>query len=174
MRKLRESHLTTGNKVYRLAFRMVWALICLPTPVFMFEWRRIILCAFGAKLAKGVKIYQSVKIFDPRNLIVESEAVIGPRVKLYSVDLICIGKNALVSQDCHLCTATHDYRDPDFKLMLGKIIIEERVWVAAEVFIGPGVSVRKNSVIYARSVVARDISEDSVIAGNPGKLVGKC
>jgi putative colanic acid biosynthesis acetyltransferase WcaF len=66
-----------------------------------------------------------------------------------------------------LCTGTHDYKNPGFKLITKPIIIEENVWIAAQVFIHPGIVIGKNSVIGARSVVTKSIPENSICIGNP-------
>ena len=49
--------------------------------------------------------------------------------------------------------------------------IGDDVWIGASVVILPGVSIGKNSVIGAGSVVTRDIPEDVVAAGNPCRVL---
>jgi putative colanic acid biosynthesis acetyltransferase WcaF len=45
------------------------------------------------------------------------------------------------------------------------------VWIAAEAFVGPGVSVGDNSVVGARAVVVKDVPPNVVFAGNPAKKI---
>ena len=51
------------------------------------------------------------------------------------------------------------------------VIIADGVWIGANVFILKGVSIGKNSVIGAGSVVTRNIPPDVVAAGNPCKVI---
>lgn len=52
-----------------------------------------------------------------------------------------------------------------------EVIIHDDVWVGAGTIILPGVTVGRGSIIGAGSVVNKDISEYSVFAGNPAKLI---
>ncbi|MBR6400410.1 MAG: acyltransferase [Firmicutes bacterium] len=56
---------------------------------------------------------------------------------------------------------------------LGCIEIMDNVYVANEVIIMPNVRIGKNCIISTGSVVTQDIPENSVVAGNPAKVVGR-
>jgi putative colanic acid biosynthesis acetyltransferase WcaF len=84
---------------------------------------------------------------------------------------ISIGRNSIVSQGSHLCAGTHDIEDPDFQLEARPIDIGDDVWIAAEAFIGPGVTVGDRAVIGARAVLFKDAECGGVYAGNPARLV---
>lgn len=51
------------------------------------------------------------------------------------------------------------------------IVIEEGVWLASNVVVCGGVTIGKNSVIGAGSVVTRNIPENVFAAGNPCKVI---
>jgi putative colanic acid biosynthesis acetyltransferase WcaF len=53
------------------------------------------------------------------------------------------------------------------------ITIEPFAWVAANAFIGPGVTVHEGGVVGACSVVMRDTPAWTVVVGNPAKAVKK-
>jgi len=94
-------------------------------------------------------------------------------VDCYCVDKIKIGDFSTVSQYSFLCTASHDYCDPliltqpQMPLLTGRISIGDRVWVTADVFVGPGVTIGDGAVILARSSIYRDVPPWTVVAGNP-------
>ncbi|MEE9355849.1 MAG: putative colanic acid biosynthesis acetyltransferase [Methylococcaceae bacterium] len=92
-------------------------------------------------------------------------------VDCYCVDRITLGKNAIVSQYSYLCTASHDYDDSSFPLVIAPINIEDKAWVATDVFIGPGVTVKEGAVVGARSSVFKDIDSWIVVGGNPAKFI---
>ena len=56
---------------------------------------------------------------------------------------------------------------------LGCIEIMDNVYIATTSRIQPNVRINKNCIISAGSVVSRDIPENSVVAGNPAKVIGR-
>jgi acetyltransferase-like isoleucine patch superfamily enzyme len=54
--------------------------------------------------------------------------------------------------------------------MVAPITIEEKCWIAATAFIGPGVTIGKGSVVAAGSVVMRDAPPNSFVRGNPAEV----
>lgn len=74
---------------------------------------------------------------------------------------------ALVSQGAHLCCGTHDVDSPDFSLETGSITIGRTAWVAAEAFVGPGVTVAEGAVLGARAVTMKNLQPWTVYIGNP-------
>jgi putative colanic acid biosynthesis acetyltransferase WcaF len=84
-----------------------------------------------------------------------------------------IGAQATISQYSFLCTASHDYQEPSLPLISAPIMIGPRAWVAADVFIGPGVTIGEGAVVGARASVFRDVDPWSVVAGSPARMIRK-
>jgi putative colanic acid biosynthesis acetyltransferase WcaF len=99
------------------------------------------------------------------------DSCIGNDVDCYSVAPIKLGAEVIVSQYAFLCTASHDYADPDFRLIMRAIEVGDRAWVGARAFIGPGVRIGEGAVIGATASVYRDVPEWTVVGGNPAKLI---
>ena len=127
---------------------------------------------FGAKIGRGGKIYPSADIMFPWNLEIGDHAVISWKVIIYNLGKITIGPNTIISQYVHLCAGNHDYKSQDFRLLKTPIVIGKNVWIAADAFVGPGVVVGDNAVVYARSVVVKDVPENTVVGGHPAVVVG--
>ncbi len=91
-------------------------------------------------------------------------------------NLITIGDNVLLGPRVGLYTANHAL-DPQERLMGGcyahPIVIEDNVWVGAGVHIMGGVTVGRNSVIGAGSVVLKAVPPNSTVVGVPGHVVKK-
>ena len=51
------------------------------------------------------------------------------------------------------------------------MIIEDNVWIGEGVAIMPNVTIGANSIIGANSVVTKDIPKNSVVAGNPARVI---
>jgi acetyltransferase-like isoleucine patch superfamily enzyme len=94
-----------------------------------------------------------------------------PRVDCYTVRLIRIGSYATVSQYSFLCAASHDIDSPDMKLITAPIVLADHVWVAADAFVAPGVTVQEGAVVGARASVFKDVAPWTVVGGNPARAL---
>ncbi len=94
-------------------------------------------------------------------------------VDCYSVDKVSLGRSAIVSQQAMLCTATHDYNDPEFRLITRPILIGAHAWIGARAFVGPGVTVGDGAVVGAASAVFRSVEDWTVVGGNPAQVLKK-
>lgn len=167
----RPSSLGLANQLARVAWGIVWRTLFRPTPPPLHAWRRLILRLFGAKMGEGAVVYPSARIWAPWNLQMGSCACIGPHVDCYSVATISIGAHATVSQYSYLCSASHDIDSLDMGLTTAPINIGDQAWVAADAFIGPGVTVGQGAVVGARASVFRDVPPWIVVGGNPARLI---
>lgn len=161
-----------SNRLMRVLWRAVWIVAYRPSPRWFHAWRRFLLRSFGAKIDHGAFPYPSVRIWAPWNLEMREGSCLGPDVDCYCVDKVVLGEWATVSQYSFLCTATHDYRNPRMPLVTGPITIGDRAWVAADVFVGHGVTIGEGAVVGARSCVYRDVASWTVVGGNPAKPIG--
>jgi putative colanic acid biosynthesis acetyltransferase WcaF len=118
-------------------------------------------------------VYSSAKIWYPPNLKMDAFACLGPMVNCYCMEQITLGTYALASQGAHLCAGSHDISDPNFQLVARPITIESRAWVAAEAFVGPGVTIGEGAVLGARGVAFRSLDPWVVYAGNPATPLKK-
>jgi putative colanic acid biosynthesis acetyltransferase WcaF len=92
---------------------------------------------------------------------------LGDFVDCYCVEKITIGANSTVSQYSYLCSASRDYTYSNLPLVAAPITIGDGAWIAADVFIGPGVTIGDGAVVTARSSVFVDIPPWTVAKGNP-------
>lgn len=160
-----------SNRLKRLVWGMVYVLLFRYSPRPLHVWRSFLLRLFGATIGKGVHVYPKVSIWAPWNLVIGDGTGIANGVTLYSQGVITLGKRVVISQGVHLCAGTHDFTKKGFPLITKPITICDNVWVAAESFIHPGITIQEGAVIGARSVVVKDIPEWVVCAGNPCKPI---
>lgn len=160
-----------GNRVYRVGWGMAWLILARWTPPPLHGWRRLVLRLFGARVGRHARVHGSVAIWYPPNLTLGADALIGPGVRLYNQGAISVGARTVVSQRAHLCASTHDTADPDFQLRLRPVSIGAGCWIAAEAFVGPGVTVGDGAVLAARAALFEDACAWGVYRGNPAVLV---
>lgn len=150
--------------------RICWS-ICVP--VFRFSprpfwgWRNALLRCFGAKIGRNVRIFPSVRITIPWNMKIGDAVGVGDRGIIYALGRIQIGDRATISQGVHLCAGSHDHLDPKMPLVKDPIEIGCDVWVCADAFVGPGVSIGEGSVVGARAVLMKSTEPYAVLVGNP-------
>lgn len=110
---------------------------------------------------------------------------IGANVNMSSTAIVCcesvtikdnvkIGGNVTIyDTDFHsLEVAERTKLDEDLSLRVNKpIVIEENVFIGAHCTILKGVTIGKNAIIGAGSVVASSVPENEIWGGNPAKII---
>lgn len=170
----REPSFTLGNRLARAVWQAVWLLLFRPTPRIAHGWRNLLLRLFGARIGKHVHIAPSVRIWAPWQLQIGDCVGIGADVRLYSMAMIRLADFVTVSQGSHLCAGSHDYNSSNFQLVARPVDIGPRVWLAADCFVGPGVTVSEGCVLGARAVLVHSIGTPwTVWAGNPARQIAE-
>lgn len=162
---------TKREYLVRLAWEWVWLLLIRPSPRRAYGWRLFWLRLFGAKVASTARVRPDTRITFPALLTMGEYASVAGGVHIYNLGAVVIGDHSVVSQGTHLCAGTHDYTQPNLPLVRATITIGRGVWVAADAFIGPGVTVGDGCVVGARSVVCSDLPPGVVVAGNPARVI---
>jgi putative colanic acid biosynthesis acetyltransferase WcaF len=157
------------------ARRMVWAVVQGTLFRLSFHtwnrWRIALLNAFGARVDRSCIVRRSVRVECPWNLTMGANSCLGDRVVAYCLGPVTLGRRVSVSQHAHLCAGSHDYTKPDLPLTRPPITIEDDAWIAADAFVGPGVTVHAGAILGARGVATRDLDSWTIYAGNPAAAV---
>ncbi len=96
-----------------------------------------------------------------------------------AVNLVEIGDHCMIGQGCYITDGDHRHDDPSIPIpdqgmvSKGPTILEDNVWLGANVIVTAGVRIGAHSVVGANSVVTRDIPPYSVAAGSPAKVVAQ-
>lgn len=158
--------------------RVIWYIVnatifrCIPGIPLRYI-RNALLKLFGAQIPWKSLVYESCKIWAPWNLSVGKYACVGPNTQLYNKAPITIGDNVVISQGTFLCTAGHDISDVHNPLITAPIVIKDSAWVAADAFVGMGVTIGEGAVVGARGCVFKDVPPWTVVGGNPAKFIKK-
>lgn len=155
----------------RLLWALAWRLLFRPSPRPLHAWRNMLLRLFGAKLHPTARVYSTTRIWAPWNLEMHEHSCIGDNCDIYCVDRITIGPRSTVSQYSYLCTASHDFEDPAHPLTTAPITLGANVWVAVDVFVGPGVTIADGTVVGARSSVFKSLPAWVLAVGTPARPV---
>lgn len=166
-----ESPHSLSNRAARALWGIVHLTLFRTSPRPLHRWRNWLLRLFGAKIHPSAHVYHSARIWAPWNLTMGEYSCIADDADVYNAAPITIGDHSTVSQYSFLCTASHDFEDVNHPLITAPIQIGSRCWIAADVFIGPGVTIGDGAVIGARSSVFGDIEPWKVALGCPAKSI---
>jgi len=160
-----------GHLAARALWGVVWTLLFRTSPRPFHRWRAMLLRLFGAKVSMKARVYPRCRVWAPWNLVMDEYATLGEDVDCYCVAPVTLGAHAVVSQYGYLCAATHDFDLPKRPLVTRPITIGPQCWLAADVFVGPGVTIGEGTVVGARSSVFEDLPAWKICHGTPARPV---
>lgn len=134
-------------------------------------FKRFILRAFGAKIGKEVMIKPKVNIKYPWLLNIGNYVWIGEEVWIDNLTEVSLGNNVCLSQGAMLLTGNHDYTSSTFDLSVGKIVLEEGVWIGAKAIVGPNVTCHSHAVLAINSVAVKNLEAYGIYQGNPAQWI---
>ncbi|NER18911.1 acyltransferase [Spongiivirga citrea] len=91
---------------------------------------------------------------------------------------IVIGDNVIFGPRVTVLSENHNFNLTDVPIKEQgetryKTVIEDDVWIGANVIIMPGVTIKSGSIVGSGAVVTKDTQKDSVVVGVPAKIVKK-
>jgi putative colanic acid biosynthesis acetyltransferase WcaF len=158
---------TLRNRLRRLLWNITWLLLYRFSPRPFHAWRAMLLRLFGATLGPDCHFYPRSKVWAPWNLLCADHVAAADGVEIYNPSPIHIATHVILSQDCFLCGATHDYNDPNFPLIAFRMTIDPYAWICARASVAPGVHVGEGAVLGLGSIATRDLDPWTVYSGNP-------
>jgi maltose O-acetyltransferase len=113
-------------------------------------------CTYGRNTYLGVGVYLNFSciIIDNNEVHIGDHTMIGPAVQIY--------------------TAAHPLEAGprvDGWEIAKPVRLEESVWIGGGAILLPGICVGRNAVVGAGAVVTRDVPANTVVAGNPARVI---
>ena len=108
-------------------------------------------------------------------IIIGKYSLITPGVRIMAAEKIEIGDACMIAHGAYISDADwHGIYDRAKPVGTTKpVFIKENVWIGDSAIICKGVTIGKNSIIGAGSVVTKDVDENCVYAGNPATFIKK-
>jgi len=113
-------------------------------------------CIYGQNIYIGDHVYLNVMctILDCNEVRIGHHVMIGPSVQIYTA--------------AHLLQAEARIQGGE---VAKAIVIEDNVWLGGGAILLPGVRIGRNAVVGAGAVVSRSVPANTVVAGNPARVI---
>lgn len=101
------------------------------------------------------------------------DVFVNQNCTFYDLGGIDIGDAVMIGPNVSLITSGHPIEPSRRRdgVVAKPIVIERNVWIAAGATVIGGVTIGENSVVAAGAVVTRDVPPDTLVAGNPARVV---
>ena len=147
------------------------------------ERRQELLREMFGSMGKGVHVDIDFHCECGKHIFIGDKVIINMNCTFVDNNRIEIGNNVLIASNVQIYTATHSVRLDERMVQNWSdgqevcrtyalpVKIEDGVWIGGGVIILPGVTIGRNSVIGAGSVVTRSVPENCVAVGNPCRVI---
>ena len=122
------------------------------------------------------KLDETSAFMPPMQIDLAQNVKVGKSVFVNN-DFICMARggvtiedNVMIAPRVSVLTANHDLSDHSV-LLCSPIRICKNAWVGAGAIIVAGVTIGENAIVAAGAVVTKDVAPNTVVGGNPAKLI---
>ena len=127
----------------------------------------------------GKKVDDSFALIPPfyttggEDIRVGRNVFINQNCTMYDLGGIDIADDVMIGPNVSIITSSHPLEPSQRRafVIAKPVVIGRNVWLAAGATILGGVTVGENSVVAAGAVVTRNVPRDSLVGGNPAKLI---
>jgi len=135
--------------------------------------RRMLYRLSGIEIGQGSSVHMFANFFQPSNINIGEDTVIGIRAFLDGRAKLSIGSHTALASEVMIYNSQHDIDAADFHAIEKEVIIGDYVFIGPRAVIMPGVHIGKGAVVGAGAVVTKDVPEMTVVAGIPAKEIRK-
>ncbi len=133
--------------------------------------RRFFYRLAGMKIGKGSSIHMRVRVYDPKNIRIGEDTIIGERVVLDGRAKLSIGDHVDMATGAMIFNSQHDVQSEDFGPIEKENRVEDYVFIGPNAIILPGITLGKGAVVAAGAVVTKDVEAMSIVGGVPAKEI---
>jgi len=156
---------------YWLDFELLLLIIIGNIPLHCF--RRFCYCLAGMKLGKGSTIHMWARFFQPKNIIIGEDTIIGDHCFLDGRASLKIGSHTSIASQVLIYNSEHDIHSANFQPIEEEVEIGNYCFIGARAIILPGVKIGKGAVVASGAVVTKSVSPMTIVAGVPAEKIGQ-
>lgn len=127
-----------------------------------------------AHAGSGINVEHGAYFGDGSRVRIGDRSGIGVNCRLHGP--VVIGRNVMMGPDVVVLAVNHRFADPVPMIDQGydlprPVTIEDDVWIGTRSIILPGVTIGSGAIIGAGAVVTKSVPPNSVVGGNPARLI---
>jgi maltose O-acetyltransferase len=135
--------------------------------------RQLFYTLSGLKIGSGSAIHMWADFFQPKNIVIGKDTILGNKIFLDGRAPLIIGDHVDIASEVMIYNSEHDINDDGFKAREEQVKIEDYVFIGPRVIILPGVNIGKGAVVAAGAVITKDVPSFAIVAGVPAKVIGE-
>jgi len=125
----------------------------------------------GVKIGRGSRIHMWANFFQPKNIVIGEDTIIGDHCFLDGRASLKIGSHTAIASQVLIYNSQHDVDDPDFKAIEKPVEIGDYVFIGPRSIILPGINIGKGAIIAAGAIVTKDVAPNEIVGGVPAKKI---
>jgi acetyltransferase-like isoleucine patch superfamily enzyme len=137
------------------------------------SFRKLFYSIAGMKIGRGSVIHMWANFFDPSEITIGSDTIVGDHVFLDGRAPLKIGSHVDIASSVMIYNSEHDLESVDFKARTEPVEIEDYVFIGPRAIILPGVKIGKGAVVAAGAVVTKNVPDFTIVGGVPAKEIGE-
>ena len=134
------------------------------------QWTEALDDLFDGHDHGGLGIMTPCQIDFPKQLTVGRHVFINHSFTAMSIGGVTLEDNVQIGPHVTIVTDNHDF-DNRYVLKCRGVRVCKNAWIGANVTIMPGVTVGENAVIAGGAVVTKDVPANTIVGGNPAKVI---
>lgn len=164
MRKPEEADPAEGIRCAQLCFKINH------TMPMTEEYNLLISELFLGNISEGSRVMPPVTVVRGNNVKIGHNVVVMNNALFMGAGGITIEDDVMVAANAQLISNNHDLYDHQI-LTCKPVRLKRNCWIGAGATILPGITVGENAVVAAGSVVTKDVEDNTVVGGNPARLI---
>mgnify|MGYP001601932407 FL=1 len=124
-------------------------------------------------MGKGSTFHMWANFFNPKNIEIGEDTIIGDHAFLDGRDKLTIGNHTDIASSVMIYNSEHDLSKEDFSAIIAPVEIGDYVFIGPRVTIMPGVKIGNGAVVAGGAVVTKDVEAFTIVGGVPAKLIGE-
>lgn len=127
----------------------------------------------GVRMGRGSTIHMWANFFQPKNIEIGQDTIIGNNAFLDGRAPLIIGNHTDIAAEVLIYNSEHDIHSGDFHAIEGPVEIGDYVFIGPRVIILPGIKIGRGAVVAAGAVVTKSVPDFAIIGGVPAKEIGE-
>lgn len=123
-------------------------------------------------MGEGTRVNTPITVVRAHNVKIGRHVIIMHGCLMMAAGGITIDDEAQIAANAQLISNNHDLQNRMI-ITCKPVHICRRAWIGAGATILPGVTIGENSVVGAASVVTHDVEPNTIVAGNPARVIRK-